>query len=515
MVLFYTWKDIERKLLFHKKDWGTIIAGIEVYVSEAIIYLVEKENEKLAQEILEKIFGGKYDSTKNRISLDVSNKFLDITFETEEDSPKNDTVAPLFKNILYQDSAYYRELIEQELPGVPVLAFHSYKGGVGRTLSVLAFAKAWSSLKDIKNTKKLLIVDADLEAPGITWLVSEQAEATFSFLDLLEITQEQDHVDEVVEMIFDKVSEFTIKIETEKSMVEHIVLPTYRYIEQLLDMYSSPESLAVSYHKKYILAEVLSKLGEKLDAELVLVDLRAGLSEFSAPLLFDPRVKKYLVTSTSYQAVKGTELLLHQLSKGLPLNGNSKIPEILLTMRQDGVNTTDIISRLVAVYDQYMLDDSASITDDIVTELPFASELVHLGSLQNIMQKLSGRDFYNNMLGIVQNSYFPPEGGLEAGHTTTREEAVKRIHDFCQKQITAEGNGAISILVTDSIQNLIKKYKYEIPNTVMLGAKGSGKTFLYREMLRNPYWEEFMATMDKNILNIDKIHNHKHMIASY
>lgn len=463
-MLFYTWKDIERKLLFHKKDWGTIIAGIEVYVSEAIIYLVEKENEKLAQEILEKIFGGKYDSTKNRISLDVSNKFLDITFETEEDSPKNDTVAPLFKNILYQDSAYYRELIEQELPGVPVLAFHSYKGGVGRTLSVLAFAKAWSSLKDIKNTKKLLIVDADLEAPGITWLVSEQAEATFSFLDLLEITQEQDHVDEVVEMIFDKVSEFTIKIETEKSMVEHIVLPTYRYIEQLLDMYSSPESLAVSYHKKYILAEVLSKLGEKLDAELVLVDLRAGLSEFSAPLLFDPRVKKYLVTSTSYQAVKGTELLLHQLSKGLPLNGNSKIPEILLTMRQDGVNTTDIISRLVAVYDQYMLDDSASITDDIVTELPFASELVHLGSLQNIMQKLSGRDFYNNMLGIVQNSYFPPEGGLEAGHTTTREEAVKRIHDFCQKQITAEGNGAISILVTDSIQNLIKNIsmKYRI-----------------------------------------------------
>ena len=213
----------------------------------------------------------------------------------------------------------------------------------------MAFAKAWSSLKDIKNTKKLLIVDADLEAPGITWLVSEQAEATFSFLDLLEITQEQDHVDEVVEMIFDKVSEFTIRIETEKSMVEHIVLPTYRYIEQLLDMYSSPESLAVSYHKKYILAEVLSKLGEKLDAELVLVDLRAGLSEFSAPLLFDPRVKKYLVTSTSYQAVKGTELLLHQLSKGLPLNGNSKIPEVLLTMRQDGVNTTDIISRLLSM----------------------------------------------------------------------------------------------------------------------------------------------------------------------
>ena len=138
----------------------------------------------------------------------------------------------------------------------------------------------------------------------MTWLTSGEEEPVFSFLDLLEITQKQEHAEEVIDLIADKVSELTIKIETERSMVEHIVLPTYRYIEQLLDMYASPESLALSYNKKYILAEVLSKLGEKMNAELVLVDLRAGLSEFSAPLLFDPRVKKFLVTSTSYQSVK-------------------------------------------------------------------------------------------------------------------------------------------------------------------------------------------------------------------
>ena len=115
-----------------------------------------------------------------------------------------------------------------------------------------------------------------------------------------------------VNLIADKVSELIVKIETEKGRAEHIVLPTYRYVEQLLDMYASPESLAVSYNKKYILAEVLSKLGEKVNADLVLIDLRAGLSEFSAPLLFDPRVKKYLVTSTSYQSIKGTGILLQQ-----------------------------------------------------------------------------------------------------------------------------------------------------------------------------------------------------------
>lgn len=377
------------------------------------------------------------------------------------------------------------------------MAFHSYKGGVGRTLSLLAFVKAWSSLNALKSTKKLLIVDADIEAPGITWLTSGEDEPAFSFLDLLEVVQEKDSIDEIVDLAADKIIELTVRIETEKSMVEHIVLPTYRYIEQWLDIYSSPESLARSYNKKYILAEVLSKLGEKINADLVLVDLRAGMSEFSAPLLFDPRVKKYLVTSTSYQSVKGTEILLHQLSKGLPLNADSKIPEILLTMGQDGMNTTDIISELISVYEKNIEDDSSSVTNDIVTELPFASELIHLESLQKIMKSLNGRDFYKNIVDLVRNSYDIPSGEKRSDNELTREEVIDRIHTFAVNQITAEGNGALEVLMTDSIQNIVRKFKENVPNTVVMGAKGSGKTFLYREILRNQYWENFVARMVK------------------
>lgn len=503
-MIFYTWKDVERTLLLNKDKWDAVITDIDVYSREVIIYLEQEENESIAESILEMVLGKSYNKESNRISLDLSEEYLAVVFEMEESGNKTDVITPLFKNVLYRNSAYYSELIEKELPGVPVLAFHSYKGGVGRTLSLLAFIKAWSSLKALKNPKRLLIVDADIEAPGITWLTAGQEEAAFSFLDLLEVTQEKDRIDEIIELVSDKVAELTIKIETEKSMVEHIVLPTYRYIEQLLDMYSSPESLALSYNKKYILAEVLSKLGEKVNAELVLVDLRAGLSEFSAPLLFDPRVKKYLVTSTSYQSVKGTEILLHQLSKGLPLDGNSKIPEILLTMAQEGTNITDIVSTLVAVYDQYMTDDSISITDDIVTELPFASELVYLESLPKIMRDLNGREFYKNILSIVRSSYMPQnmEASQAAVAELTREEVINNIHSFADDQITAEGNNAFEVLMTESIQNLIKIFKNNVPNAVIMGAKGSGKTFLYREILHNLYWEKFVMRMDKNDTNL-------------
>ncbi|MCI8517726.1 MAG: hypothetical protein HFG75_12830 [Hungatella sp.] len=496
-MLLYTWKDVERYLLLNRKRWGTTILDIETYTDELVINLRKEEDKSFAEKILEELLGKKYDGIEKKIFLDLQGEYLTVGFDVQEDTKKSAVMIPLFKNVLYQQSAYYSELLDKELPGVPVLAFHSYKGGVGRTLSLLAFVKAWSVLKDLKSPKRLLIVDADIEAPGITWLTSGQEEAAFSFLDLLEITQEKDHVEEVIEAAADRLSELTINIETDKSMVEHIVLPTYRYIEQLLDMYSSPESLALSYNKKYILAEVLSKLGERVDAEMVLVDLRAGLSEFSAPLLFDPRVKKYLVTSTSYQSVKGTELLLHQLSKGLPLDGNSIVPEILLTMGQEHVNTTDMISQLVSVYDKYISDENRSITDNLVTELPFASELVHLESLQKIMKNLSGRDFYNNIEKIVRNSYCAGSRQSQRADELTRETAVKRIHRLAERQITAEGNEALEVLMTEPVKNLIKRYRNSVPNTVIMGAKGSGKTFLYREILRKQSWEKFVAHMDK------------------
>ena len=378
-MMLYTWKDIERELLLNKDKWQGVIFDSEIYTDEIIIHLKKGKTEEDAKRILRGIFGDKYDGEK--ILLDLSVEYLGVLFESDENEENDSVVTPLFRNVLYQNTAYFNELIEKELPGVPVLAFHSYKGGVGRTLSLLAFVKAWSELNNLVNAQKLLVIDADIEAPGITWLTMKQEETAFSFLDLLEVTQEKDNTDEIIELIADKISELIVKIETERGRAEHIVLPTYRYVEQLLDMYASPESLAISYNKKYILAEVLSKLGEKVNAGLVLIDLRVGLSEFSAPILFDPRVKKYIVTSTSYQSVKGTEILLQQLNKGLPLNENSKIPEVLLTMVQNGMKTDEIISELVAVYHPNVAESDDSITDNIVTELPFASELVHLETL--------------------------------------------------------------------------------------------------------------------------------------
>lgn len=484
-MLFYTWKDIDRFVQKERMAWKDWATDIEVYASEIVIFLEDILDLSKAEAGLKKMFGTKVE--KDLLYLDMGNQYLQVVFERADDVKKHE-IFPLFKNILYQENAYTKN-VGQDLPGVPVMAFHSYKGGVGRTLSLLAFSKAWAEERE---DKSVLIIDADIEAPGITWMV-QRNEESFSYLDLLEIIQCGNDVDNIVDQVLEKIGNISISVDTETRTVEHIVLPTYRYEEQVLDMYSSPENIVNGYNKKYILAEVLSKLGERLGVSAVLVDLRAGLSEFSAPLLFDPRVKKYIVSSTSYQSIKGTEMLLTQLNKGLIASVDANLPEIFLTMSQSKEEIPEIASQLQAVYN---CSNEEGFMDNIITELPFASELIRLDSLPQVMSVLSERAFYKNIRALIRNNYSTWQK-VEIPNVISREECVSKIHALAGTQLVAETNVEFNVLMTNALKNLIKKYATEVPATVVMGAKGAGKTFLYKEMLKKKYWETFSGSIQR------------------
>ena len=52
---FYTWKDIDRYILMHHKDWKNTFNDIEVYPDEIILYPREKTSD-LAHSALEDLF---------------------------------------------------------------------------------------------------------------------------------------------------------------------------------------------------------------------------------------------------------------------------------------------------------------------------------------------------------------------------------------------------------------------------------------------------------------------------
>ena len=95
-MIFYTWKDVERTLLLNKDKWDAVITDIDVYSREVIIYLEQEENESIAESILEMVLGKSYNKESNRISLDLSEEYLAVVFEMEENRCDNTSFQKCF-----------------------------------------------------------------------------------------------------------------------------------------------------------------------------------------------------------------------------------------------------------------------------------------------------------------------------------------------------------------------------------------------------------------------------------
>ena len=483
---YYTWKDIERELLVQRKGWEDTFDNIEVYPDELIVYCSkEKDDSEIIQKLYE-LFPKNTDRNDKSILLEGNKQVMKITIEFEDEG-RNNKIIPLFEKVIYSRSAYPEEQLKP-LP-CPVVAFHSYKGGVGRTLSLLAFAKAWS---EMQGEKKILIIDSDIEAPGLSWLQGKIDENGFSYLDLLTMLQDSQDIESVVEFATEQIRNSVISVETNQQTVEHFFLPTLRYDEQLFDIYASPSSVIKGKDRQYILAEVLSQIADRLGVNMTLVDMRAGISEYSAPLLFDPRVKKYIVTSTSEQSVIGTEKLLQYMGRGLAITEDANLPTVFLGMIPPSISLkekNDIITEIVECFKSNEKEEQ--LLDNLVVELPFASELIHLTDLQQILTQIEGRDMYKEIKKVVQSYLDDPIENDNINFDEYRNKALQEICTFANKQITAESNHAVQILLTAPIKNLCLKYADGIPTVVVRGAKGAGKTFLYRQFIEKQNWFAF------------------------
>lgn len=498
---FYTWKDIERYFLLNRASWEDTIGSIDVYPTDITVYARQGTCEK-TWETIQAMFGANYNAQNKEIKLDIGNYALPIDVQEAESVPRGKKVLPLFENILYQTSSYPTQ--KPEPLSHQVIAFHSYKGGVGRTLSLLAFAKAWSAVFGNSDTKRLLIIDSDIEAPGMTWLQEDRSDDTFSYLDLLALIQDNKDVDEIVDLACSKLKLSTITVETTSRKIEHVFIPTYRYEEQLIDLYATPESVVNSKGKEYILATVISKICERLGLCAALIDLRAGISEYSSTLLLDSRVKKYLVTSTSTQSIRGTQMLLKYLLKGLNIGEDTVLPEIFLNMIPDALSEndkSDIIGELLQCYEQGVPADSdQQLTDNVITELPFASEIIHLTSMHQIFQNLNGRGIYLKLEELINQNYIDEKPLEESSiKEESRDVILKEINELASSQLTAEGNADFDVLMTEALKYLSRKYNDSVPATVVMGAKGSGKTFLYRKMSESREWTAFCKSIGETV----------------
>jgi len=523
---FLTWLDIRRlikKETCYGKSLPQGVNRIDCFSDAIEISLISEQDRLFAETELQKWFGEWYQVDSQVIQLDLGNTTLPVEFLIEGDQPRESkAIRPFWEEIAYvsSDKPYQEETgdpseIVSKIPLPPPLneskpklvAFYSFKGGVGRTTHLVAYLLALLKRADeINKPITVLVIDSDLEAPGLTyWNRSEKQQPSISFLEFLEAY----HYSPLTKQ--ETLEIFAREVKKSRSPKYHgrstcYFLPACLNDEQLLDTPILPENLTKSLGNVWTFSDAIYELGKSVGADYVMVDLRAGLSEISSPLIFDPRVQRFLVTTASAQSITGLELVLKQISQIVPLpedieNSAYFDPTIIISFLTSEIKKLsefdEILVKLRTAYNQdTFVDDSSSRLE--IQETDFLQQLLYINNWEDALIKLSSQSKISEFARKWAATQLNPTILPKIESRTSRLEDLERFRDVCQQYEYAENGKGDSLLVTEPLRNLATSFMDELPRLVSIGSKGAGKTFIYVQLSRFKYWEEFLGSVLKN-----------------
>ncbi|PEI03859.1 ATPase [Pantoea agglomerans] len=503
MADFITWLDIERevKRKFRFKNDFKNIKDIYCYSSGMEVEFINDKESAIAD--LYEIFNDSIVGKDEELffSLEIgSSKYVVEMIPALGEKKNNNIVYPLWREHVYVENATFKQP-EQWADGPRFCAFHSFKGGVGRTTSLMTYA---SAALDNANIKKILLIDGDLEAPGLTlWLDSENiGRVTYTnFLEAIQFSEGK--FEETIDFFSKELRKSSISIDGNSK--EIFVLPSALSLESIMDMPVTPDQISKNIDNPYILSDLLRLLGERLEVDIILIDLRAGLSELSSPLIFDPRVEHYFVSTIAKQSVVGIGEVLKKIHNSIKYKNSDSIeidkPTVILSMLtkmlRDSASYTEAIQIVNESYPAVNGEDLISQSIELL-EFDFDENLMSVSNIKDALLLLRKSSIYESAKNWVDDVEVTKSSEVnESTHSNDSE--LQRLYDTCQAFQFAENTSEDDMLVIDPIRNLAKNYADSLPNVVSIGAKGAGKTFTYLQVSKSRTWGDFIFKVNSKV----------------
>ncbi len=213
---------------------------------------------------------------------------------------------PLWANLLeqpvLQPTKFLSENLEEHFSSAPLaVTFYSLRGGVGRTTAL-----AYTALALVKAGKRVICIDSDLEAPGLSDIfgLREQETSDKGLVPLLIHLEYED-------MEPPKVLEHILRYKDEDLYVLPAGILNTEYARALrwLDMeawYRGDQRNPIK-----ILMRILSN--SQIQPDVILLDARTGISQTNAPFLFDMSDMVVVCLYPHPQAERGNELVVQAL----------------------------------------------------------------------------------------------------------------------------------------------------------------------------------------------------------
>lgn len=512
-----TWLDVERLLKQRTALWSRLPDGvhsIDCFADGMEIRHAAEAN--AVEDWIASVFSNAYDRERKAIRLRIADAWYPVQLVVESTAIINGE-SPTYP--LWRDVTYLPEEVTEEptdLSSLPVqrwpavwtegpymVSFHSFKGGVGRTTALMTYVAACMQ-EPSEGPKKVLVIDADLEAPGVSFWLDEVNRPTVSFVQLLEALHYPPvGAEETLDFFAEELRKTSLSVSGMQR--ELFILPAALDLSEIQDMPVAPEHLARHPDNPWRLSDHLHALGRRLGVDAVFIDLRAGLSELASPILFDPRVDHFFVSTVAPQSVMGmAEVLrrLHAFNSRLPLDRRDDArPTVILSLLTKELREADSYERALE-----MLGEAYPAVDTLASgvqwlEAEFLSTLMSISSVREALDVLpaSSRLFAgaSEWAEALYAELAPAPQGTSAVVSTesSRQALATGLHEVCKVAQFAESDVTASILAIEPLLNLGKLHAKELPNLLMIGAKGAGKTFTCRQIVRSGKWSLFLERL--------------------
>lgn len=485
----------------------------EVFWTGLILTLEDQEQVKSVNDWLRVIFGTwlVFDGDVPTIRLDgpLNRPFLRVSYEFAGRDQRKTMYRPHAS--LEGHRAYAINYPIRETASPAVVAFHSVKGGVGRTTSAMAFAYSASTGSDANGP--VLFIDADFEAPGMSYLYrTRKLDVNISFEDLLALAHADASADLSVTV------DFAAARMLDQRIGNMFVLPVKRLLDDLTGFTIRPEHLVnARKNQPYLIVDLIRKLANKLGCSLAVVDLRAGLVDIALHFLTDPSVERVFVSTASGQSVNALASMLQTLGQIEQQTASSGRQPFVLINQLPRIQYDDPIFRGKL---QTQLDEVAETAFFTPTNVAREQETVvtparesplAFGFLYHVSELVVAADDWEAYFNDLEKTSFAGNLKLEMdGWLTSRQiltvtqpsenvvitasgysSACARLADFASKFEFAEtATGGYRPLITPPLQRLLGDFFQQPPITVVEGTKGAGKTLTFRYLLELKSWSK-------------------------
>ncbi len=388
----------------------------------------------------------------------------------------------------------------------PVTSFYSFKGGVGRTTAAVL-----TSMLLARQGKRVMIIDFDLEAPGLASLFANKDDNADNFLKV------KGFVDFLVEYDAHKRDLNKINIDdyyfvqNDQTLIgnkggELIIVPAIAtstdsassYLDKL-----SKVNLKYGAGRAYMPDVFLKELDKKIRPDIIIIDSRTGINDVGGLVFNRYSQNLFLLFYGNQQNMFGLESIVPELKK---LNEkdvqfyllNSPVPK----NETDANTVTDYyVERSYEIFKTHIYDDN-SIPDQFdetanhfPINIPFNDQALVLNSYKKLSALIdSSNNAYKKISDIILSN-FQDEAIPEP--TKKNDLQKENILDCIKKIDPVAGTAELEYKNEDDLTKYFyprKDYKYifEQDKFLVLGEKGVGKTALF-SVLKHPHYTRALA----------------------